>query len=160
MRSHCDWLPELKDLLDRLQDGEFTESDRLRLNGLLRAGAEQRSYFITYLDVHSRLAWEGGQESGQWAVNTADQQFDKQQSTLNNPSHYCRSASNGPPLATDRPFFRRQLRLLLRCGGHDRGRRAAGRRSMESVSTFKNLPTAPPGKSPRPACRRSRWSAG
>ena len=62
MNRYPDWLPELKDLLDRLQDGDFTEPDRLRLNELLRAGAQQRRCFITYLDVHSRLAWEGGQE--------------------------------------------------------------------------------------------------
>ena len=38
MKGYCDWLPELKDLLDRLQDGDFVEPDRLRLNELLRAG--------------------------------------------------------------------------------------------------------------------------
>ena len=36
MNDHCDWMPELKGLLDCLQDGEFTEPDRLRLNDLLR----------------------------------------------------------------------------------------------------------------------------
>ncbi len=63
MSSHPDWLPELHNLLDRLQDGEFAESDRLRLNELLQAGSAQRQYFITYMDIHSRLAWEGGRES-------------------------------------------------------------------------------------------------
>ncbi len=63
MSGHPDWLPELHDLLDRLQDGGFTESDRLRINELLQAGAPQRQYFITYMDVHSRLAWEGGRET-------------------------------------------------------------------------------------------------
>ena len=41
-------------------DGDFSEADRTRLNELLAAGPEQRRCFITYMDVHSRLAWEGG----------------------------------------------------------------------------------------------------
>ncbi len=61
MSARPDWHAELHDLLDRLYDGGFDDPDRLRLNELLRAGAPQREYFITYMDVHSRLAWDGGQ---------------------------------------------------------------------------------------------------
>jgi hypothetical protein len=53
-------IAELQDLLDRLQDDDITEQDRRRLNELLRADAEARRYFISYLDVHSWLAWDGG----------------------------------------------------------------------------------------------------
>jgi hypothetical protein len=60
MSAKADWLAELHDLIDRLQDGELGEADRARLNELLAAGVEQRRYFIAYMDVHSRLAWEGG----------------------------------------------------------------------------------------------------
>ena len=34
-----DWMDELRDLLDRLQDGDFTASDQTRLNELLRRNA-------------------------------------------------------------------------------------------------------------------------
>ncbi len=59
MSDHPAWLPELHDLFDRLQDDDFSENDRLRLNELLAAGDEQRRCFITYVDIHSWLAWEG-----------------------------------------------------------------------------------------------------
>ena len=52
-------VPELHNLFDRLQDDDFSENDRLRLNELLAAGDEQRRCFITYADIHSWLAWEG-----------------------------------------------------------------------------------------------------
>ncbi len=60
MNAPPKWRTELHDLVDRLHDGEFDDADRLRLNDLLRGGAPQREYFITYMDVHSRLAWDGG----------------------------------------------------------------------------------------------------
>ncbi|NLF08532.1 MAG: hypothetical protein GX594_11210, partial [Pirellulaceae bacterium] len=60
MIARPDWQTEMRGLLDRLQDGGFDAADRERLNDLLRAGAPQREFFITYMDVHSRLAWEGG----------------------------------------------------------------------------------------------------
>ena len=59
MSDHPAWLPELHDLFDRLQDDDFSEDDRLRLNELLAAGEEQRRCFITYMDIHSWLAGEG-----------------------------------------------------------------------------------------------------
>ena len=50
--------------MDRLHDGEFCESDRRRLNELLQVGPDRREYFITYMDVQSLLAWEGGRSMG------------------------------------------------------------------------------------------------
>ena len=63
MNHHPDWLPELKHLLDCLQDGGFIEQDRRRLNELLRYGADERRYFVMYMDVHSGLYWEGTPET-------------------------------------------------------------------------------------------------
>ena len=59
MNARPDWQTEIHELLDRLYDGDFNESDRTRLNELLGAGAPQRECFITYMDVHSRLTWDG-----------------------------------------------------------------------------------------------------
>jgi hypothetical protein len=101
MSNHPDWLPELQELLDRLQDGDFTEPDRLRLNELLRAGADQRDYFVTYMDVHSRLAWEGGQESGQWAVDSGQPGVDSVVEPPNQPREISDPLSFAPPIILD-----------------------------------------------------------
>ncbi len=53
------WQNELQGLLDRLQDGGFTEQDRSRLNDLLHAGPEPQDFFITYLEIDSGLTWDG-----------------------------------------------------------------------------------------------------
>jgi hypothetical protein len=67
MHPPADWMAEMHDLLEvLLSDEPFSESDRLRLNALLANGKEQRAYFITYMDVHSCLAWNGVQESRHW----------------------------------------------------------------------------------------------
>ncbi|MBN1396345.1 MAG: NPCBM/NEW2 domain-containing protein [Pirellulales bacterium] len=60
MNAHPEWVTEMRGLLDDLQDGLFDESDSLRLNELLHAGPAQREFYITYMDIHSRLAWDGG----------------------------------------------------------------------------------------------------
>ena len=63
----------MHDLLDRLLDGDFSEADRLRLNELLAAGTEQRRYYLTYMDVHSRLAWDAGRRGNDpWATMNAE----------------------------------------------------------------------------------------
>ena len=58
-----DWMNELQGLLDRLQDGGFTEADRLRLNELLQGGMEAQDFFVSYLEIGSGLAWDGRLES-------------------------------------------------------------------------------------------------
>ena len=55
------WLPELHDLLDLLYEDRLSELDCQRLNELLASGKEQRNCYITYMDVHSYLAWNGVQ---------------------------------------------------------------------------------------------------
>ena len=53
------WQNELQGLLDRLQDGGFTEQNRSRLNDLLHAEPEPQDFFITYLEIDSGLTWDG-----------------------------------------------------------------------------------------------------
>jgi hypothetical protein len=55
-----DWQYEMQGLLDRLQDGDFTECDQLRLNELLHAGTAQQDFFITYLQIGAGATWDGG----------------------------------------------------------------------------------------------------
>ena len=57
------WLPELHDLLELLYEDRFSELNAQRLNELLASGKEQRDYYITYMDVHSYLAWNGVQQT-------------------------------------------------------------------------------------------------
>ena len=64
MSGHPDWLPELHDLLDRLQDVPSRNPTGCGLNELLQAGSPQRQYFVTYMDVHSRLAWKPAEKRG------------------------------------------------------------------------------------------------
>ena len=54
-----EWMNELQGLLDRLQDGGFTETDRRRLNELLQAETEAQDFFVSYLEIGSGLAWDG-----------------------------------------------------------------------------------------------------
>ena len=54
-----DWLNELRGLLDKLEDGDFTELDRLRLNELLRSGTEPQDFFIAYREINGGLMWDG-----------------------------------------------------------------------------------------------------
>ena len=65
-----DWLNELRGLLDELEDGDFTELDRLRLNELLRCGTEPQDFFIAYREINGGLMWDGrlGLDPGQPSV--------------------------------------------------------------------------------------------
>ena len=81
MNTTPEWLAELHELLELVHEDRIGEAERQRLNELLASGQEQRDYYVTYMDVHSFLAWNGVQGSlesrrkwavGQWQQTAMD----------------------------------------------------------------------------------------
>ena len=101
MNHHPEWLPELTGLLDRFEDGGFTEQDRLRLNELLSGGADRRRYFVTYIDVHNALYREGilqtpASRRDDWGSEPPSEEADIGRSALRCSSHHHRSLPESP----------------------------------------------------------------
>ncbi len=53
------WSEELDGLLEHLCDEQLSEDQRVRLNSILRLQPDARWRYLTYLDLHSALSWEG-----------------------------------------------------------------------------------------------------